>query len=161
MLFRRQKFEQYLLQLAVLSNAAERGGGFTSEEEAAARELTSRLRHHELVLANTGDGVWMKKRIAQFGNAKYRSRERWNLTGEARQSSAANEIANRQQNPLSYTVRTLGLDPATGEQIVLKDGRFGPYVTNGVTNAIVPRAQPLDEVNIALAVQLLQAKRLK
>src|SRR5207302_515935 len=28
-------------------------------------------------------------------------------------------------------LRTLGEDPATGAQILIKDGRFGPYVTDG------------------------------
>ena len=32
-------------------------------------------------------------------------------------------------------LRELGADPDTARQIVLKDGRFGPYVTDGETNA--------------------------
>src|SRR5258708_38590133 len=37
-------------------------------------------------------------------------------------------------------LRELGADPATGAPVVLKDGRFGPYVTAGTTNASLKAA---------------------
>jgi len=52
-------------------------------------------------------------------------------------------------------------DPVTGKPILLKDGRFGPYVTDGSTNATVPRGTPLDSVDFEIAAQLIAEKRAK
>ena len=55
----------------------------------------------------------------------------------------------------------LGTDPATGKPLVIKDGRFGPYVTDGEYNVTVPRSQPVGEVTLEQATDLLAAKRAK
>ncbi|TAM69243.1 MAG: type I DNA topoisomerase [Microbacteriaceae bacterium] len=52
-------------------------------------------------------------------------------------------------------------DPESGKPIRVKDGRFGPYVTDGVTNATIPRGETVEEVDFARAVQLLADKRAK
>lgn len=52
-------------------------------------------------------------------------------------------------------------DPTSGKPIKLKDGRFGPYVTDGETNATIPRGENADEVTFERAVQLLADKRAK
>ena len=52
-------------------------------------------------------------------------------------------------------------DPVSGKPILLKDGRFGPYVTDGETNATVPRGLPLEELDFEQAVQLIADKRAK
>ncbi|GAB2834592.1 type I DNA topoisomerase [Microbacterium insulae] len=52
-------------------------------------------------------------------------------------------------------------DPTSGKPIKLKDGRFGPYVTDGETNATIPRGESADEVTYERAVQLLADKRAK
>ena len=43
----------------------------------------------------------------------------------------------------------------------MKDGRFGPYVTDGETNATIPRGETVEEVDFDRAVQLLADKRAK
>jgi DNA topoisomerase-1 len=43
----------------------------------------------------------------------------------------------------------------------VKDGRFGPYVTDGETNATIPRGEEVDDVDFERAVQLLADKRAK
>ncbi|PDQ34175.1 MAG: DNA topoisomerase I [Candidatus Lumbricidophila eiseniae] len=50
-------------------------------------------------------------------------------------------------------------DPVSGKPIKLKDGRFGPYVTDGVTNATIPRTESVEEMTFDRAVELLQIKR--
>ncbi|MCX7520929.1 type I DNA topoisomerase [Microbacterium sp. STN6] len=52
-------------------------------------------------------------------------------------------------------------DPVSGKPIRLKDGRFGPYVTDGETNATIPKSESIDEVDFDRAVQLLADKRAK
>ena len=52
-------------------------------------------------------------------------------------------------------------DPVSGKPIKLKDGRFGPYVTDGTTNATIPRGENIDDVDFARAVQLLADRRAK
>ncbi len=52
-------------------------------------------------------------------------------------------------------------DPTSGKPIKLKDGRFGPYVTDGETNATIPRGESADDVTYERAVQLLADKRAK
>ena len=52
-------------------------------------------------------------------------------------------------------------DPVSGKPIKVKDGRFGPYVTDGETNATIPRGEDVESVDHARAVQLLADKRAK
>jgi DNA topoisomerase-1 len=58
-------------------------------------------------------------------------------------------------------LKELGPDPATGKPIVLRDGRFGPYVTDGETNASLRRGDTVDGVTIERAAELLAEKRAK
>jgi DNA topoisomerase-1 len=52
-------------------------------------------------------------------------------------------------------------DPVSGKAIKIKDGRFGAYVTDGETNATIPRAETIEEIDFERAVQLLADKRAK
>ena len=61
--------------------------------------------------------------------------------------------------PTSPPLKELGVDPATTKPIVVKDGRFGPYITDGETNVTVPRGEPIEELTHERAVELLADKR--
>ena len=54
-----------------------------------------------------------------------------------------------------------GDDPETGKPVKLKNGRFGPYVTDGTTNATVPRGTDPATLSESEAFELLAAKRAK
>jgi DNA topoisomerase-1 len=56
-------------------------------------------------------------------------------------------------------LRELGDDPTTGKKIVIKDGRFGPYATDGETNASIPRAESVEEITFERAAELLAERR--
>ncbi|GIH11267.1 DNA topoisomerase 1 [Rhizocola hellebori] len=56
--------------------------------------------------------------------------------------------------------RDLGENPETGEQVVLKSGRYGPYVSSGETNASLLKTQSPDSVTLADALRLLTLPRL-
>ena len=55
--------------------------------------------------------------------------------------------------------RPLGEDPASGQSVVVKAGRYGPYVTDGDVNATLPREMAPDAVTLDEAVGLLNARR--
>jgi DNA topoisomerase-1 len=52
-------------------------------------------------------------------------------------------------------------DPVSEKAIRIKDGRFGAYVTDGTTNATIPRGETVEEIDYDRAVQLLADKRAK
>ncbi|MFF0173165.1 type I DNA topoisomerase [Micromonospora profundi] len=56
--------------------------------------------------------------------------------------------------------RKLGDDPATGEPIVLKSGRFGPYVSSGERKSSLLRSQTPDSLTLEQALKLLSLPRL-
>lgn len=58
-------------------------------------------------------------------------------------------------------LRELGQDPATDKPVVIKDGRFGPYVTDGQTNVTVPRSEDPATITAERAFELLADKRAK
>jgi len=61
----------------------------------------------------------------------------------------------------SSALKEFDADPVSGKAIKLRDGRFGPYVTDGETNATVPRGEDAMAVDFDRAVQLLADKRAK
>ncbi len=63
--------------------------------------------------------------------------------------------------PVAPPLKELGTDPATESPIVIKDGRFGPYITDGTTNVTVPRGETVEEITHERAVELLADKRAK
>jgi len=56
-------------------------------------------------------------------------------------------------------LRELGDDPTSGTPIVVKDGRFGAYVTDGATNRTLPRDVTPETITREQAVELLADKR--
>ncbi|HLL64699.1 MAG TPA: type I DNA topoisomerase [Micromonosporaceae bacterium] len=58
-------------------------------------------------------------------------------------------------------LREVGVDPATEKPLVIKDGRFGPYVTDGETNASLRRAQSVETLTVEEASEMLAEKRAK
>ena len=58
-------------------------------------------------------------------------------------------------------LRELGTDPDTGRPVVIKDGRFGPYVTDGQTNVTLRRGDDPATVTPERAYELLTDKRAK
>ena len=59
------------------------------------------------------------------------------------------------------TIRTVGISPATGKPIEIKDGKFGLYVTDGKTNATLPKGTPPESVTLEQAVEMLANGRKK
>jgi DNA topoisomerase-1 len=58
-------------------------------------------------------------------------------------------------------LRDMGVDPLTDKPLVIKDGRFGPYVTDGETNASLRRGMSVDTLSLEQASEMLAEKRAK
>ncbi len=56
-------------------------------------------------------------------------------------------------------LKELGVDPASGKPMVVKEGRFGPYVTDGETNASLRRGDDPATLTDERAVELLADRR--
>jgi DNA topoisomerase-1 len=56
-------------------------------------------------------------------------------------------------------LRELGNDPSSGKPVVVREGRFGPYVTDGETNASLRKGDAVDSVTIERAAELLADRR--
>ena len=58
-------------------------------------------------------------------------------------------------------LKALGSHPSSGAPIELRNGRFGPYVTDGVVNASVPKGRNAEGLTLEAALELLDAREQK
>ncbi|WP_055532465.1 type I DNA topoisomerase [Streptomyces graminilatus] len=58
-------------------------------------------------------------------------------------------------------LKELGTDPVSGKPVVVKDGRFGPYVTDGESNATLRSGDSVEEITPERGYELLAEKRAK
>jgi DNA topoisomerase-1 len=58
-------------------------------------------------------------------------------------------------------LREFGEDPVSGKKVVVKDGRFGPYVTDGDTNATLRKDDDPESITQERAFELIADKRAK
>jgi DNA topoisomerase-1 len=56
-------------------------------------------------------------------------------------------------------LKDFGIDPTTGKHILVKDGRFGMYITDGETNATLRRGDTLEALDLDRANELLAGRR--
>lgn len=63
------------------------------------------------------------------------------------------------QRAAAPPLRELGNDPASGKPMVIKDGRFGPYVTDGETNASLRKGDDVLSITDERAAELLADRR--
>jgi DNA topoisomerase-1 len=58
-------------------------------------------------------------------------------------------------------LREMGNDPVSGKPMVIKEGRFGPYVTDGETNGSLRKTDSVETITDERAAELLAEKRAK
>ena len=58
-------------------------------------------------------------------------------------------------------LKQLGVDPVSEKTVTIKDGRFGPYITDGITNVSIPKTEIIEEITPERAFELLSDKRAK
>ncbi|SFG96032.1 type I DNA topoisomerase [Methylobacterium gossipiicola] len=70
----------------------------------------------------------------------------------------AKEQGGGRRGPAADPGRALGTHPETGKPIVVKSGRYGPYVTDGTTNATLPKTQAAEDIDLPQALELIAAR---
>jgi DNA topoisomerase-1 len=78
---------------------------------------------------------------------------------EAKELFAQPKARGRMARAAAPPLRELGEDPATGKPMVIKDGRFGPYVTDGETNASLRKGDEVASITVERAAELLAERR--
>ena len=76
----------------------------------------------------------------------------------AKELLAQPKKSGRRQRAEPKELKALGKHPDSGENVRILDGRYGPYVTDGTTNASVPKGTQVEAVTMAVAVELLASR---
>ena len=103
----------------------------------------------------------------RFGPFLKRGSETRSLDNEAQLFTVTTEEAlslfaapkQRRYGTPAVPLRELGVDPESGSAVVLRSGRFGPYVTDGTTNASLRRGDDPDELSFERALELIAERR--
>ena len=64
----------------------------------------------------------------------------------------------RPQRGSREPLKVLGMHPRTEVELKLMEGRYGPYVTDGTTNATLPKGLEKDQLTLEEAAQLIDAR---
>ncbi|MEV0974581.1 type I DNA topoisomerase [Microtetraspora glauca] len=78
---------------------------------------------------------------------------------QARELFAQPKARGRGRAAAAPPLRELGDDPNSKKPVVVKEGRFGPYVTDGETNASLRKGDTVEDITIERAAELLAERR--
>ncbi len=78
---------------------------------------------------------------------------------EAKELFAQPKARGRGRAAAAPPLRELGEDPASKRPMVLKEGRWGPYVTDGETNASLRQGDAVESITAQRAAELLAERR--
>lgn len=117
---------------------------------------------HEITAANGRYGPYLARTVE--GKSDYRSLpdEPSLFTVTLDEALALYAAPRQRRGQTARTVaplRELGQDPSTGGAITLREGRFGPYVTDGETNASLRKGDDPASLTHERAVELLAERR--
>lgn len=78
---------------------------------------------------------------------------------EAKELFAQPKYGKRTRGSAKPPLRELGEDPESGKPVVIKDGFYGAYITDGVTNRTLPKQYTPESIEPQVAFELLAQKR--
>ena len=78
---------------------------------------------------------------------------------EAKDLFSQPKARGRARGAATPPLREMGEDPDTGKPMVVKNGRFGPYVTDGETNASLRKGDDVETLTVQRAAELLAERR--
>ena len=118
----------------------------------------------EITVRNGRFGPYLTKAATDGGKAENRSLESeaqlFTLTLEEALALLAQPPRRRGQRAASAG-REIGHDPESGKPMTLRDGRFGPYVTDGEYNASLRQGDDAETLTVERAAELLAERRAK
>jgi DNA topoisomerase-1 len=119
-------------------------------------------------LGAADDGEIIIANIGRFGPYVKKGDDFRSLTAEddvytvtlerAKEIMAQEKKSMRRQRGAAKELRALGAHPDSGAAVRILDGRYGPYVTDGETNASLPKGMSPDAVTMDEAKSLLEAR---
>ena len=113
----------------------------------------------EIVVANGRYGPFIKKGKETRSLAD--EEQLFTITREQAEALLAQPKERRGRGQAKPPLQDLGPDPGSGRPIVVKEGRFGPYVTDGETNASLRRGDDAQALTMDRALELLAERRAK
>jgi DNA topoisomerase I len=113
----------------------------------------------EILVSNGRYGPFVKK--GSETRSLESERQLLTLTAEQAETLLAQPKQRRGRAAPKPPLKELGADPETGKQLVVRDGRFGPYVTDGETNASLRRGDDPEGLTMERALELLAERRAK
>ena len=142
------------------------GRDFT--EESITLEAALKLLSLPRDLGPGDDGEMIVANIGRFGpyvkhGSEFRSLEEsddvYTISFErAKELLAQPKKSMRRARQAPKELKALGKHPESGEAVRILDGRYGPYVTDGTTNASVPKGIQVESLTMEAAVELLNAR---
>jgi len=141
-----------------------------SPETVTLEEATRLLSLPRVLGPDPADGVEVTAQNGRYGPYVKKDKESRSLESEEQLFSISLEEAlellakpkeRRGRGQAKPPLRELGPDPVSDKPVVLKEGRFGPYVTDGETNASLRRGDDPETVTIERAAELLADRRSK
>ena len=140
------------------------------QPETVTLEDALRLLHLPRVIGQGEDGVDITATNGRYGpyithGKDTRSLETeeqiFTITLEEAQALLAQPKRRRGQAAAKPPLKELGTDPVSEAPVVLKEGRFGPYVTDGKTNASLRKGDDVENITPERAYELLADRRAK
>jgi DNA topoisomerase-1 len=130
-------------------------------------EALELLRIPRTVGTDPGTGEEVVAHNGRFGPYLKRGSDTRSLGGEEQLLTVTLEEAQalfaqpkqRRGRNAAAPLRELGADPSTNLPVVVKEGRFGPYVTDGTTNASLRKGDTVEDIGIDRAAELLADRR--
>ncbi|MDO5627648.1 MAG: type I DNA topoisomerase [Mobilicoccus sp.] len=146
-------------------------GSLFKDMDLATIELDTALKLLSLprVVGTDAEGVEITAQNGRYGPYLKKGTDSRSLTSEAQIFDITVEEAlaiyaqpkQRGRAAAKPPLAELGEDPVSGRPVVVKDGRFGPYVTDGETNATLRRDDDPEKISPERGYELLAEKRAK
>ena len=156
---------------AKAAKAKPRTASLFKDMELATLDLESALKLLSLprVVGTDADGVEITAQNGRYGPYLKKGTDSRSLANEQQLFDITLEEAlaiyaqpkQRGRAAAAAPLKELGADPVSGKPVVVKDGRFGPYVTDGETNATLRKDDDPESITPERGYELLAEKRAK